>query len=171
MAFQRLDECGSTPGYRTSSVTSVRPIRVRHRRGPASLSGHQPNRGGEPPGLEDELGELGRLDPIEAHDDPAELSNRELHLEDLRALSDQGELFGDKLLESDGLGRLPEIAERVSVHLEGGIARGVDLLHLLELVRQLDEVLGVRSHGHIVSGPRQACGVWCELAAVEDCSP
>ena len=60
----------------------------------------QSHRGGQPPGLEDELGELGRLDPLEVHDDPAELTGDELGLEHVGPLGDQGDLLLTLLLQS-----------------------------------------------------------------------
>src|SRR6476620_3023441 len=68
----------------------------------------------QPPGLEDQLGELVALDALEVDDDPAEATRRELDLEHVGPFGGQGQLLLEGLLQPDRAGRVPEVAERVA---------------------------------------------------------
>jgi hypothetical protein len=113
-------------------------------------------RGGQPPGLIGEFRELRPIDPIEVNHHPAEPAGGELHFKNIWPFSDQSELFGDKLLESDGAGSGPEVSERVAMDLEGRIARGLEALHALQLLDELQKIYDLRSHALISSLPDPA---------------
>ncbi|GAB3200801.1 hypothetical protein GCM10027062_21260 [Nocardioides hungaricus] len=110
----------------------------------------QLGRRAQPPRLEDQLGQLVALDPLEADDDPAEAVRRELHLEDVRPLPHERELLGDRLLQPDRHRRLPEVAEPLPDHVELRPARPVGPLHTRQLRDQVEEGVDA-GHGPILA--------------------
>jgi len=89
------------------------------------------------------------VDPLEVDHHPAEVAGGELHLEHLRTLRDQGQLLAQQLLEPDGLGPLPQVAEGLAPDPEAGPARSVAALDPFQLPDQLQEVLRLGPHvGH-----------------------
>ena len=112
-----------------------------------------------------------RSTPVEVDDHPAEAVRRELDLEHLGPLGDQRRLLGDRLLEPDRGGRLPEVAEGAALDLELRVAVELGHRDRVELAHQLARVGDVARHAPSVPHAADVTCVAVHDTKVSDPAP